>query len=521
MKKGFQLKASMLLCCFLTCFTGSMYAEGSKTQHNSNTSPLENSINQKISLKKYQHSDWIILAKDLTTNKVIYQHMQNSMLNPASITKLFSTAAALHYLGYDYRFRTPVYFVGNKNGTTLNGDLILVGQGDLTLGFRYKDDKILYENMDHIYANSLPITSLVDSDPLYGLKELAQQIAKTGVKTIKGNVLIDNRLFDTAKVRNYILSPTMINEGFIDLVIKPTQAGKKPTVAMVPNNNFYTLKNEAHTIANGKSNVEAKLDAESKTITLTGYISTSDKQIFRNVSVKKQREFARAEFIKLLKTQGIRIEITAAKANLPAQNTYKQLTPIATLVSPPLIEYAKLILKTSHNPGADLMSLLIAAHFGKKTYDEGMAYIGSFLRDTVKLDPNTFVFAQASGGTSLNKVTPQAVIQLLTYIYHQPKQNFEAFKNALPILGVNGSLFLSGKNSPAKGHLFAKTGTQINYDLTNQRFWYYSEALGGYIINNNNHVIAFVVSLENLPMKGINDTFIVQDAVSAVASEFY
>jgi len=482
---------------------------------------IANNINEKISLEKYKHSNWIILAKDLTTNKIIYQHNQNSMINPASVTKLFSVSAALHYLGYDYRFETPVYFFGKKDGATLKGDLILVGQGDLTLGFRYKGNEISYNNMDHIYANAFPIPELVKSNPLLGLNELAKQIAKAGVKEIKGNILIDNRLFDTTHIRDYNLSPTMVNEGFIDLVIKPTQAGSSANITMVPENKFYKLNNEVKTIAKGETDITPHLDSMTKVITLKGSIIQGDKQVLRNVNVQNQAKFARFEFIKALERQGIKVDIVKDDRTLPTQDKYKDLQPLAKLISPPFSEYAKLIFKTSHNPGADLIPLLIAAHFNKKTYEDGISYIAKFLKENVKLDPNAFVFVQASGGTSLNKVTPKAVIKLLTYIHHQPNKEFEAFKNALPILGVNGSLFLSGKNSPAKGHLFAKTGTEISYDVANKRLWYYSEALGGYVITKNNHIIAFVVNLQNLPMKSINDMFAVQNAVSAVGSEFY
>ena len=104
------------LICFLTFANSVGYAGTSKTDGQQNLGNIAKAIQGKISLEKYKHSDWIILAKDLTDNKIIYQYNQNSMVNPASLTKLFSVAAALHYLGYDYRFKTPVYFIGKKDG---------------------------------------------------------------------------------------------------------------------------------------------------------------------------------------------------------------------------------------------------------------------------------------------------------------------------------------------------------------------------------------------------------------------
>ncbi len=58
-----------------------------------------------------------------------------SFFAPASTTKLYSVAAAMDELGADYRFETPIYRRGEVDAEGhLQGDLILVASGDLTLG---------------------------------------------------------------------------------------------------------------------------------------------------------------------------------------------------------------------------------------------------------------------------------------------------------------------------------------------------------------------------------------------------
>ena len=52
---------------------------------------------------------------------------------PGSVTKPFSVSAALNTLGFDHRFTTPIYALGARAGATLNGNLVLVAQGDLPL----------------------------------------------------------------------------------------------------------------------------------------------------------------------------------------------------------------------------------------------------------------------------------------------------------------------------------------------------------------------------------------------------
>src|ERR1700728_150284 len=85
---------------------------------------------------KYEHGIWGIYVKDLETGEVLFDLNSDKLFSPASTTKLFSVAALLHAFGDDYRFKTPIYAAGNIVNGKLNGDLILVAQGDLTLGGR-------------------------------------------------------------------------------------------------------------------------------------------------------------------------------------------------------------------------------------------------------------------------------------------------------------------------------------------------------------------------------------------------
>ena len=56
----------------------------------------------------------------------------NGHFLPASNAKLFTTAAALHYLGDDYRFLTVLFADGPVRSGELFGDLVLYGTGDPT-----------------------------------------------------------------------------------------------------------------------------------------------------------------------------------------------------------------------------------------------------------------------------------------------------------------------------------------------------------------------------------------------------
>ena len=145
----------------------------------------------------------------------------DKLFAPASTTKLYSVATALDALGADYRFETPVYRRGTvKAEGVLEGDLILMAVGDLTMGGRSaKPDKIEYTKADHTYANPSGKAVLTAGDPLAGLDLLAQQVAAAGIRHIRGQVIIDARAFGPANATGSgpsQLTPIMINDNLID-----------------------------------------------------------------------------------------------------------------------------------------------------------------------------------------------------------------------------------------------------------------------------------------------------------------
>lgn len=109
------------------------------------------------------------LAIDLASGRPLFSHNESLALAPASNEKLAVTYAVLTALGPGYRLQTRVDEDGDRDGTTLHGDLYLVGGGDPTLA---RAD----------------------------LTALARAIRKAGIVTVDGRVLGDESLFDTARV---------------------------------------------------------------------------------------------------------------------------------------------------------------------------------------------------------------------------------------------------------------------------------------------------------------------------------
>ncbi|MEX0587089.1 MAG: D-alanyl-D-alanine carboxypeptidase, partial [Pirellulales bacterium] len=198
---------------------------------------LATNIGEVIGAADFRTAHWGILVVDAASGETLFEHQADKLFAPASVTKLYSVAAALDALGAEHRFVTPIFAQGKLEGSHLAGDLILVASGDPTLGGRTDPHgKIAFTSGDHIYASFRSATQLTEPDPLAGLNELARQTAAQ-VKSVTGDVLIDDRLFEHAESTGSgprRVTPVMVNDNLIDLTIEPAAEGQPAKVRWRP-----------------------------------------------------------------------------------------------------------------------------------------------------------------------------------------------------------------------------------------------------------------------------------------------
>jgi D-alanyl-D-alanine carboxypeptidase/D-alanyl-D-alanine-endopeptidase (penicillin-binding protein 4) len=489
-------------------FSGALIAE-----------PIPQNMQKIMDLKKYAHAFWALYVKDLETGKIYYDLNSEKMFSPASTTKLFSTSALLHAYGDDYRFTTPIVATADIKNGELKGNLVLIGQGDLTFGGRQPNpDTIEFTKMDHIIANVAPGVTITKEDPLQALNEMAKQLYQKGLRKITGDVVIDDSLFETIEKRDFVLSPIMINENLIDIIINPGTLGQPGNVTWRPEVPGYTVENQTQTVAKGEpAAIEISSDESGQKIVVKGTVPYDSKDLIRTSSIKNPKEFAKAALIQALKSQGIVLnQVPAAKAHA----SYKTLKPLVEWVSPPLTEYVKLILKVSHNIGADLIPLLLASEKGQTTFDEGMLTIGDFLIHEVKLSPDAFVMTDGAGGNE-NRFTPQAELQMLEYMHSKKPESFRLFFNALPILGVDGSLEDFAKKTGGAGKVHAKPGTGVVSNFATGKLFLITQALAGYFEGKNGHMFAYMLAVNNGQLPTIDDIFAIFEDQGQLSSLIY
>jgi serine-type D-Ala-D-Ala carboxypeptidase/endopeptidase (penicillin-binding protein 4) len=120
-------------------------------------------------------AEYGVLVVSLDRGDTLVARGADRALTPASNLKLFSTAAALHYLGPDFRWSTYLLADGSLADGVLRGDLVLYGTGDPTLG-----------------SPRFPATAAA-------FDALADSVRARGIVRIEGSVVADGSFFDPAQ----------------------------------------------------------------------------------------------------------------------------------------------------------------------------------------------------------------------------------------------------------------------------------------------------------------------------------
>ena len=153
---------------------------------------------------------------------------------------------------------------------------------------------------------------------------------------------------------------------------------------------------------------------------------------------------------------------------------------LARRVSVPVAEDITVTNKLSQNLHAELLLRLLGkVHGTEGSFAEGARVVRQFLVG-IGVDDKDFFFYDGSGMSMDDRIAPRAYTKLLTYAARQPWG--AAWRETLPVAGVDGTLSGRYKNSPLKGRMWAKTGT-LNE----------SNALSGYLTAASGKTVVFSI----------------------------
>lgn len=316
-------------------------------------------------------------------------------------------------------------------------------------------------------------------------------------------MLIDDRLFSRARGSGPdAVAPIVVNDNAVDVVVTPgAKEGDPAKVTTRPKTSFYNVDAVVTTGAADAGTNLHLLAVGPTQFAVRGSVPKGAKPQLRIYTVEEPALFARALFIEALRRNGVQAQAAVLRPsnnNLPAKADYEELPKVATLTSAPFKDTIQVTLKVSHNLYASTLPCLVAASKGHTTAEAGLKEQRKILKE-LGVDTDALSFGGGDGGGWADNVTATATVQLVQGMAKRPE--WDVYKAALPVLGVDGTLAEVVKDdSPAKGKVFAKTGTLIWYDAVNERFLLKSKALAGTMTTKAGTTLHFCAMVNNVPL---------------------
>jgi D-alanyl-D-alanine carboxypeptidase/D-alanyl-D-alanine-endopeptidase (penicillin-binding protein 4) len=153
---------------------------------------------------------------------------------------------------------------------------------------------------------------------------------------------------------------------------------------------------------------------------------------------------------------------------------------LARHISVPVAEDIMVTNKVSQNLHAELLLRLLGkVHGTDGSLAQGARVVRQFLVGA-GVDDKDFFLYDGSGMSPEDCIAPRALTQLLTYASRQPWG--AAWRETLPVAGVDGTLAGRFKASALKGRMWAKTGTSSEVN-----------ALSGYLTAASGKTLAFSI----------------------------
>ena len=452
---------------------------------------------------------WGVLVTDADSGDVLYALNASRYFVPASNVKLFTTVLALATLGPDFRTRTTIEATGPiDHAGVLNGNLVLVGRGDANLS-----------NRVFPFARTAERSGTSDR----ALAEMADRVASLGVKQISGDVIADDSYFALAKfppgwtvddtVWSYgaAVSAIAVNDNALTLEVKPgTAVGAPLRINVDPWSSLYSVRNDAVTTA-FKTEPQLRLarDPESHVFQLSGSLPLGAQARQLVLAVTEPAENAAALLAHLLQERGLRIQGRAraihASDVVGAVAAQTPTTVLAERFSPSVMDDVRLTNKLSQNLHAELL-LRVAAREkgGAVTLEDALSFAEQF-RQSIGILADDVQLSDGSGLSRNDLVTPQSIVQLLTYAARQPWG--ASFIAALPVAGEDGTLGTRMKAVGA-GLIHAKTGSFNHVD-----------SLSGYATSLRGQHVIFSIFGNNIGVRTRDAAAIIDLICAAMVEE--
>lgn len=291
------------------------------------------------------------------------------------------------------------------------------------------------------------------------------------------------------------ISALTLDDNSVVAAITPGAIGATPQVVA---SLYYSIDNRIMTVPGTADAIIATRAPNSRLIRLTGTIGIGAQPSTQHFSIDDPADYAAWAMRTLLVARGVRVDgaiRTRHRPLAPADDpALRKGTPAARPPEPamltrlpalPLADDMRIINKQSQNLHAELMLRRVARRSGSGSIADGQVAIRQMMVQAGVPD-SSYSLADGSGMSSYNRITPRAAVALLQWIARQPWG--AAWRDTLPVAGVDGTLRGRFKGTALEGRLFAKTGS-LNA----------SRALSGYVTAQSGRVLVFSALANDMP----------------------
>ena len=419
---------------------------------------LHQRLSNHLAQPKFAAAAWGVKIVSLDSGHVLFEHDAGKLLKPASNAKLYTGALALDRLGPDFRIKTSLLSKSRPSRTgTLRGDLVVYGRGDPSFAARF-----------HRGAHTNLLAPLVAA------------LRSAGVRRVAGDLVGDESFFrgppfgtqwtwdDLQHYYGAEVSALTVEDNAVDLLISPgPKTGVPCRITTLPATEYLRFDNRTRTVeAGGRGDLSLYRPIGGNKVYVHGQLPLGSTNWADTITVHGPALW----FVTLLREELARAGIHVSGRVRAVNWLDREARPdeargwieLASVESPPLSELVARTMKPSQNLYAQLLLLQVGAtrhsptNPAATTEDLGLVELREFLAGA-GIGPGEVLLEEGSGLSRGALVSPSATVKLLQFMDRH--RHAGAFRDSLPIAGVDGTLRRRMKATAAFDNAHAKTGT--------------------------------------------------------------
>lgn len=352
------------------------------------------------------------------SGRVMVDYQSELGLAPASTLKIMTAVTALDVLGTNFKYETELGWKGDIKNGVLNGNLIIRGMGDPSLGsWRFPNHND---------------TSII--------KNWIQPILKMGIREVKGKIEVETDGWNSHAVPggwiwddigNYYGAGAWglnwrENQYDVHLKSSPILGSLVDVIKTQPEVHGIIWKSELKAAPKGTGdNAYIYLPPFSKVGIIRGTIPVGEDKFIISGSLPDPSFQVVAIFKDILQKNGIVIGSNAIQSNSTFNLLHRSYSPSLDSLIFPFMQ------KSINLYGEAFIKTIALKQSGKSNTSDATQWIRNYWKQQIQLDPAYLRIVDGSGLSPQNRVTASALIDILEYA--RKRTWFNSFEKTFPV----------------------------------------------------------------------------------------